>query len=75
MAHATTYKELDEVRAPGALPEVGVRAGDRGVVVMEYERPEPAIEVEYADDEGWPRVFVVYSPDLQRIFDVHPEKS
>lgn len=75
MARATTYKELDEVRAPEALPEVGVKAGDRGVVVMEYERPEPAIEVEYADADGQSRAFVVYSPDLEKVLDVHPEKS
>lgn len=74
MARATTYKELDEVRAPEPLPEVGVRAGDRGVVVMEYEHPKPAIEVEYADDEGVPKAFVVYSPDLTKIFAVHPEE-
>jgi hypothetical protein len=73
MARATIYKELDEVRAPEALPEVGVRAGDRGVVVMEYEHLEPAIEVEYADKEGAPKAFVVYSPDLAEIFAVHPE--
>lgn len=74
MARAKTYKELDEVRAPEPLPEVGVRAGDRGVVVMEYERPEPAIEVEYADSEGQSRAFVIYSPDLQKVFNTHPEK-
>jgi uncharacterized protein DUF4926 len=73
MSRATTYKELDEVRAPEALPEVGIRAGDRGVVVMEYERPEPAIEVEYPDEEGAPKAFVVYTPDLIETFAVHPE--
>jgi hypothetical protein len=73
MSRATTYKELDEVRAPEALPEVGIRAGDRGVVVMEYERPEPAIEVEYADEEGVPKAFVVYTPDLTETFAVHSE--
>ncbi|MBA3492047.1 MAG: DUF4926 domain-containing protein [Rubrobacteraceae bacterium] len=73
MARTTTYKELDEVRAPWPLPEVGVGAGDRGVVVMEYENPEPAIEVEYADKEGVPKAFVVYSPDLTEIYVVHPE--
>lgn len=74
MARATTYKELDEVRAPGPLPEVGIKTGDRGVVVMEYERPKPAIEVEYADEEGVPKAFVVYSSDLAKVLAVHPEK-
>jgi hypothetical protein len=73
MARATIYKELDEVRAPQPLPEVGVRAGDRGVVVMEHERPQPAVEVEYPDEEGVPKALVVYSPDLAEIYAVHPE--
>jgi hypothetical protein len=75
MARTVTYKELDEVRAPESLPKIGVRAGDRGVVVMEYEKPNPAVEVEYADEEGVPKGFVVYSPNLTKIFAVHPEKS
>lgn len=74
MARATTYKELDEVRAPKPLPEVGVRAGDRGVVVMEYERPEAAVVVEYADEEGRTRALVVYSPDLEKVLAGYPER-
>lgn len=74
MPRATTYKELDEVRAPKPLSEVGVKAGDRGVVVMEYERPEAAVEVEYADEDGVPRAFVVYSTDLEKVLAVHHEK-
>lgn len=75
MARTTTYKELDEVRAPNPLPEIGVKAGDRGVVVLEHERPRPAIEVEYADESGVPKAFVVYTPDLERVLAVHPEES
>lgn len=75
MARAATYKELDEVRAPESLPELGIRAGDQGVVVMEYERPDPAVEVEYADENGVPKALVVYSPDLAKIFAVHTEKT
>jgi hypothetical protein len=75
MARAVTYKELDEVRAPESLPEIGIRAGDRGVVVVEYEKPDPAVEVEYADENGVPKAFVVYSPDLTKTFAVHPEKT
>ena len=42
---------------------------------MEYEHPEPAIEVEYADEEGRSRALVVYSPGLEKVLAVHPEKS
>jgi hypothetical protein len=75
MARAATYKELDEVRAPESLPELGISAGDRGVIAMAYEKPHPAVEVEYADENGVPKAFVVYSPDLAKIFAVHPEKT
>lgn len=74
MTRTTTYKELDEVRAPRPLPEVGVKAGDWGVVVMEHERPEAAVEVEYVDEEGQTKAFVVYSPDRVRVLAIHPEE-
>jgi hypothetical protein len=66
-----TYRDLDEVRAPEDLPEVGVKAGEEGVVVVEYDRPQPAIEVEYADEQGVPKAFVVYTPDLSDTLAVH----
>lgn len=74
MARTTVYKELDEIHAPESLPKVGVKAGDRGVVVVERQRPEAAIEVEYADEEGQTKALVVYSPDLERVLAVYPEE-
>ena len=75
MARATTYEELDEIRAPGPLPEVGVETGDRGVVLEVFERPNLALLVEYADEEGRTKALVVYSSDLRQTFAVHPERS
>lgn len=75
MARATIYKELDEVHAPGSLPEVEVRSGDRGVVVEVFEHPARAVMVEYADVEGQTKATVLYSPDLTKIFAVHPEET
>lgn len=70
------YKELDEVRAPADLPEAGVRAGDRGVVLLELHNPDAdppdAVEVEYRDAEGEPGPCVVYTPDLSRVISHHP---
>lgn len=69
------YSELDEVRAPADVPEVGVRAGDKGVVLIELYNPaaDPphAIEVEFLDSDGEPGPCVVYSPDLSRVLDHH----
>ena len=67
----TVYKDLDEVNAPADVPEAGVRVGDRGVVVAAFERPYPAVEVMYDDEEGEPGPCVVYSPDLGRVFSWH----
>lgn len=67
-----TYRELDEVRAPAGLPDAGVEAGDPGVVVLEHEGPPRAIEVEYADEGGVTKAFVVYAPDLSEVYGVHP---
>ena len=75
MARATIYKELDEVHAPGSLPEVEVRSGDRGVVVEVFEHPASAVIVEYADVEGQTKATVLYSPDLGQILEVIPERS
>jgi hypothetical protein len=75
MSGITIYKELDEVRAPGDLPEVEVNAGDRGVVVEAFEHPRPAVMVEYADSEGRTKALVTYSPDLDQIINVIPETS
>lgn len=75
MNRATTYEELDEVRAPAAIGKAGIEAGDRGIVVETFERPRPAILVEYADEKGRTKALVFYSPDLERILEIHPEGS
>lgn len=75
MSGITICKELDEVRAPENLPGVEVGAGDRGVVVDAFERPRPAVMVEYADSEGRTKALVTYSPDLEQTINVIPETS
>lgn len=75
MARATAYKELDEVYAPEALPEIEVRHGDRGVVVEVFDRPTRAVMVEYTDSEGQTKATVFYSSNLERVFEVVPERS
>jgi hypothetical protein len=44
-----TYRELDSIEIPGAVPELGVEAGDRGVIahvwdggrMLDVEIPKP----------------------------------
>ena len=73
MSYTTERRELEEVRAPHELPEAEVQKGDRGVVVEVFERPDPAIMVEYADKEGQTRALVIYTPDLERALHIIPE--
>ena len=75
MSRTTAYTDLDQVRAPADIEQVAVRAGDVGVVVQTFERPKPAVMVEYADDEGQTKALVFYSPDLSRLFQVLPEPA
>lgn len=71
----TTYGYLEVVKAPFNLDGVGVRAGDRGTIVEVLERPESAVMVEYADDEGRTTALVIYAPDLMRLLGVVPEQN
>lgn len=73
MSRMTTYGYLEEVAAPANLEGVGVRAGDRGTVVEVFEQPEPAVMVEYADEEGCTKALVIYSSDLTRLLEVISE--
>jgi hypothetical protein len=75
MARTTVYKELDEVYAPEALPEIEVHSGDRGVVVEVFDHPTRAVMVEYADSEGQTKATVLYSLNLEHVFEVVPERS
>lgn len=74
-AHALAYEELDEVEAPEAIEGAGVEAGDPGVVVEVFERPRPALLVEYADPDGRTKALVTYSTDLGRVLDVLPTRG
>ncbi len=42
----------DVVRVRQDLPEMDLRAGDVGTVVMVFSEPVPAVEVEFVDEEG-----------------------
>lgn len=75
MANVAAHRELDEVRAPESVPEVAVEAGDRGVVVDVFERPRPAVRVEYTDGDGQTKALITYSPDLEKTLNVIPERS
>jgi len=42
----------DVVRVREDLPDLRLRAGDVGTVVLVFTEPAPAFEVEFADDQG-----------------------
>jgi len=62
------------IRAPADLEEVGIHAGDRGVVDV-FEQPEQAVLVEFADEEGRTKALVAYSPDLTHLLEIIPEPA
>lgn len=66
----TKRKELDDAVAPEDVREASVKAGDRGVVIEEFEKPDPALLVEFADPVGQTKALVTYSPDLEKVLDV-----
>lgn len=68
-------KELDDVVAPEVVEEAGVKAGDRGVVIEKFERPEPALLVEFADPVGQTKALVTYSTNLEEVLDVFVDKD
>ena len=45
-------KLFDVVALAADLPEEGLKAGAEGTIIDVYERPEPAYEVEFSDDDG-----------------------
>jgi hypothetical protein len=45
-------KLFDIVALASDLPEEGLTAGAEGTIIEVYERPEPAYEVEFSDDDG-----------------------
>ncbi|MGF1473183.1 MAG: hypothetical protein ACFB50_15775 [Rubrobacteraceae bacterium] len=69
------YEVLDEIEAPEHIEAAGVQAGDHGIVVEVFERPRPALLVEYADPAGRTKALVTYSPDLGRILDLFRTSS
>jgi hypothetical protein len=75
MSRITERRELEEVRAPEDLSEVGIQRGERGVVVEVFGEPDPAIMVEYADEEGQTRALVIYTPDLGHVLRIMPEQD
>ena len=75
LSRTTDYKDLNGVRASSDIEQVAVRAGDAGVVVQAFERPEPAVMVEYADNEGRTKALTVYSPGPTRLLRVIPETA
>jgi hypothetical protein len=68
-------KELDEIRAPEDIEEARVETGDRGVVIEVFEKPSPALLVEYADLEGQTKALVTYSSDLEKVLDVFVDRD
>lgn len=56
------FKECDTVRIMGDCEE-GVTKGEIGVILMVFEEPQEAYEVEVLDEEGNPKAQCTLRPD------------
>jgi hypothetical protein len=54
---------LDVVRLKVPKPEHGLRGGETGTIVFEFEAPDEAYEVEFADDYGETVAMFALTPD------------
>jgi hypothetical protein len=59
---------FDLVSLIADLPAEGLAAGAVGTVVHIHEFPQPAYEVEFADDQGQSTVVTTLRPDQVRPF-------
>jgi len=57
------FNELETVRLLKEYPEKFLKKGDIGVVVMIYNNPNEAYEVEFINDDGTTKAMFVISPE------------
>ncbi|HKP13982.1 MAG TPA: DUF4926 domain-containing protein [Blastocatellia bacterium] len=60
----TTRKaqELDVVELTEDLPEFGLKKGERGAVVVAFDNPDEAYDLEFVDESGEPRFAYAVKP-------------
>ncbi|MBV9968625.1 MAG: DUF4926 domain-containing protein [Xanthobacteraceae bacterium] len=63
------FKVGDAVVLLVDLPEEGLKAGDVGAIVLEFDQPTVAYETEFADAEGRTTAEVALLPEQIRPFD------
>jgi hypothetical protein len=56
-------RELEGVRLRVDIPERGLRTGDIGTIVLVFERPNLAYEVEFVDQDGRTRAQLPLLPE------------
>jgi hypothetical protein len=57
------FVELDVVRLLNAHPQVNLKVGDLGTVVLVFTVPNEAYEVEFSDNEGGTIAQIALLPD------------
>ena len=62
------FNEMDIIRASKNFPNTGVRRGDIGTVMIAYGSPREGYEVEFVDENGYPRpTFAVQPEELELV--------
>ncbi|MBA3424178.1 MAG: hypothetical protein H0U04_06450 [Rubrobacter sp.] len=61
-----TYKEMDTIRIPESIPQIGIRAGDAGVVDSVYDEGRMLlVEVSRTSDGLFAILDIATEPDLR----------
>jgi hypothetical protein len=63
MSDVRRLSELEGVRLRVDIPERGLRMGDIGTIVLVFERPNLAYEVEFVDQDGRTRAQLPLLPE------------
>lgn len=60
------FNELDCVRTLRNFPEYGIAKGETGVIIIAFNKPNEAYEVEFEDGSGRPKAtFPILPEDLE----------
>jgi len=62
------FNEIDVIETLIAFPDEGIRKGEIGTIVMVYDKPHEAYEVEFVNDDGTTKaMFAILPEHLEKV--------
>lgn len=62
------FKEYDTIKVTKYCEE-GICKGEIGAIIMAFEKPQEAYEVEFLDEEGFPKAQCTLRPEEMELVD------